>query len=133
MSIKADFRAYRESLGISQGDVAEALKINMATEKHWEAPKSDLEPPAFAWDYLDDLEEQREYVVETMVEASKKFAEQSGTNKTFVLYFRTNEQWRRVGNGQYPMGFANMCAREAANILIEKGYDVGYEYPEDRQ
>lgn len=133
MSMKADFRAYRESLCISQGDVAEALQINMATEKHWEAPKSAIEPPAFAWDYLDGLDEQREYVVDAMVEASERAADKAGTNKASVLYFRTSEQWRRVGNGQYPMGFANMCAREAAGILMDKGYDVGYEYPEDMQ
>ena len=36
---KADFRAQREQLGLTQQDVADALEINIKTVKSWEDPK----------------------------------------------------------------------------------------------
>lgn len=36
---KADFRARREMLGLTQQDVADALNANVKTIKNWENPR----------------------------------------------------------------------------------------------
>ena len=35
---KADFRATRETIGLTQGDVAEACGVSLRTVKRWEHP-----------------------------------------------------------------------------------------------
>lgn len=51
---KADFRARREMLGLTQQDVADALNANVKTIKNWENPRQTrYRISDAAWEYLD--------------------------------------------------------------------------------
>ena len=52
---KADFKALRETCGLSQQNVADALGVHLQTIKRWEKPSFPYAVPDDAFDYLDSV------------------------------------------------------------------------------
>ena len=55
MRSKAEFRAMRETLGITQQRMASDLGVKVLSIKRWESPRYPQQAPDEAWALLDDL------------------------------------------------------------------------------
>lgn len=131
---KADFKARRERLGLSQQDVADALGINIKTVKNWENPKQ----PRYrisdaAWRYLDsalDAQAQQVAYARSVVESQ---IEALGGDPVVVpiTYYRDQAAYDRFGRDSGPFGQANANARAIACELERMGIQVEFRYPDD--
>lgn len=131
---KADFKAQRERLGLSQQDVADALGINIKTLKNWENPKQ----PRYrisdaAWRYLDsalDAQAQQVAYARSVVENQ---IEAFGGDPVVVpiTYYRDQATYDRFGRQEGPFGQANANARAIACELQRMGIQVEFRYPDD--
>lgn len=52
---KAEFRAMREALGVTQQRLADDLGVKVLSVKRWESPKYPQQAPGEAWELLDML------------------------------------------------------------------------------
>ncbi|MBY4796769.1 helix-turn-helix domain-containing protein, partial [Collinsella sp. AGMB00827] len=94
MRTKADFRAVREFIGLSQQDIANDLGISAITPRRWESPSSN-EPPEFAWEYLED-QLKRFYEIASYAIMQVTEAEHKPETVVFTLY-RSQEQYDEFG------------------------------------
>lgn len=124
---KADFKARREDLGLSQQDVACAAKVSVATVKKWERPGC-AGPPNDAWEWLEDRERIRSEKVDGIVIDTVLHGD-GGCSQ--LVYSRTQEQHEAMG-GRGPYGAANADARLVARTLRSLGFEVCFAYPDER-
>lgn len=125
---KADFKALREDLGLSQQDVACAAKVSVATVKKWERPGC-AEPPNNVWEWLEERERIRSEKVDRIVIDTVLHGD-GGCSQ--LVYFRTQEQHEAMG-GRGPYGAANADARLIARTLRSLGFETGFAYPDERR
>lgn len=125
---KADFKARREALGLTQHDVAAAAGVTVTSVKRWERPGCP-EPPADVWEWVEGLEAMQEAAVEQAVSAAVASAPPKG--RVQITYYRSQEQYDALGRDEGPCGMANANARLAAWRLRALGYEVGFAYPDD--
>lgn len=131
---KADFRAQREQLGLTQQDVADALEINIKTVKSLEDPKQTrYRISKAAWRYLDralDMQAQQVafacYVVEKRIEELGR--EPAAVS---ITYYRDQATYDRFGREAGPFGQANATANAIACELERTGIKVKFRYPDD--
>lgn len=123
---KARFRATRESLGLSQHDVADALGVQERTARRWEAPGYN-DPPEDAWSWLSSMENRYQDGVSAAIDAVKK----SGAQIVSISYYRSQEEYDALGRDEGPVGFANAISREVMLWLEGRGYDVRMQFPEE--
>lgn len=121
----AEFRAQRESLGLSQPDVAEALGVQKRTVRRWEQPGCYLAPEE-AWEWLDEMADLFERGVHAAMDQVEKVAEQAGKapKSVSMTYYRNQEQYDEFGIDDGPYGFRNAITRETAKRMRAKGYEV---------
>ena len=134
MRTKADFKALRESLGISQQLLADLLGINEKSVRRWEKRHDQgfYNPPQEAWDLLDDFRKKQLWVVESAlqkVEEIEKNANQSPrlVNLTYWQNEREYEKAHPTEGRYYQMANAN--SRIAAAVLEMRGYSVSFDFP----
>ena len=129
---KAEFRARREALGLSQTDVAEEVFVQTRTVKRWEDPTSDYWPTDDAWEYLEDCETDFEKAVNEAAGIVKKTAKDRGKlPKTVTFtYWRTQQQYDELRGDGGRFGMANAIARKTAERVRELGCEPRLEYPE---
>lgn len=128
---KAGFKARRETLGLSQQDVADELEVSVRTVKRWEHPDWQ-EPPEDAWTLIERYEAIRREAIE---ESERAFLEDDydGTkNGAVIAYYRTQDDYDAYGRDEGPYGFANANARAVAESIGRMGYEVKFVYPERR-
>lgn len=128
---KADFKARRETLGLSQQDVADELGVSVRTVKRWEHPDRQ-EPPEDAWTLIERYEAIRREAIE---ESERSFleADHDGTkNGAVIAYYRTQDDYDAYGRDEGPYGFANANARAVAESIRMMGYEVRFVYPRRR-
>ena len=130
MSTKADFRAARETIGLTQGDVAKALGVSLRTVKRWEHPDWQ-EPPEDAWVWLLEMNERHDALVDAMVDRALTSAGRGGLDVVAITYYRDQSQYDAHGREPGPYGFANSVAREVALDLNGQGVEVEFRYPDD--
>lgn len=123
---KADFKARRETLGLTQQDVADAADVNISTVKRWEKPGY-FDPPDDVWEWLDDCDALQREVVDAAVSA----AVARGRGPVQITYYRSQEQYDATGSDDGPYGVANANARMVASRLRALGYEVDFAYPDD--
>lgn len=129
---KADFKALRERVGLSQQDVATALGVNIKTAKNWENPKQDrYRIPADAWSYLDhalDLQKQQvSYACAVVAKQVEAFGAEPVTVP--ITYYRDQAMYDEFGRDSGPFGQANANARAMAYELERRGIKVEFRYP----
>lgn len=131
---KADFKAKRERLGLTQQDIADALGINIKTVKNWENPRqtryriSDV-----AWEYLDRVIDAQAQQVAYACSVVEKRIEELGRKPAVVAitYYRDQATYDRFGREAGPFGQANATARAIACELERMGIQVEFRYPDD--
>ncbi|OXN00054.1 helix-turn-helix domain-containing protein [Bifidobacterium vansinderenii] len=131
---KADFRALREKLGVTQPLLAKRMHRDVRTVKAWEDPRFHYGPPREAWDWLQDLEmDMWRSVARTVADAEerRREAREAGRADPVVSlpYFRHQMEYESVGA---PLGWfrlANAVSARAGDELNAKGFSVDYEYP----
>lgn len=74
---KADLKAVRESIGITQIDLANEMHVTVRTIKRWEQIGWE-EPPEELWELLDDMVYDHERSVDDLVKRAEEEAERSG-------------------------------------------------------
>lgn len=123
---KADFRARREMLGLTQQDVADEADVNVSTVKRWEKPGY-FGAPDDVWAWLEDCERAQAEVVDIAVSA----AVAHGPGPVQITYYRSQEQYDALGRDPGPFGMANANARMVASRLRSLGREVDFAYPDD--
>lgn len=130
MSTKADFRATRETIGLTQGDVAKALGVALRTVKRWEHPDWQ-EPPDDAWEWLLDMHDRHDAAVDAMVDKAMALVREHGPEVVSITYYREQSQYDALGRDDGPYGFVNSIAREVALDLNGEGIETEFRYPDD--
>lgn len=75
---KAEFRATREMLGITQQRLADELGVRTMSVKRWESPKHRQNAPDAAWAYLDELMERQDEAVASALETVRNMEAANG-------------------------------------------------------
>jgi transcriptional regulator with XRE-family HTH domain len=128
---KAQFKALRERVGMSQQDVADALGVSCRTVKRWEHEADRREPPADAVELLTKQLDVQRQMVEYMVGTCEHVAEEAGRMPSLVpiTYYRDQAMYDKFGRDTGPFGVANANARAVAQALEALGYEVEFRYP----
>lgn len=118
---KADFKALRETVGMSQQALADALHVDKRSIQRWEAHGNAWEPPADAWYVLDAARERQRWTVANAVE----IAHEHGNAPVSLTYWKNQCDYERAGHGgDYQMANAN--ARLIACMLETEGRAVSF-------
>ena len=129
MRSKAEFRALRESVGMSQADVARKLGVTERSVRRWELPTPGYRgAPDDAWAMLDEAIAKQDAVVAGALE----IADAMPRGPVQLTYYRDQEQFDLFGRepGE-PYGQANANARMTADALRCQGIEVSFAYPDD--
>ena len=127
---KADFRATRETIGLTQGDVAKACGVSLRTVKRWEHPDWQ-EPPEDAWAWLLGMLERHDAAVDAMVDEALALVREHGPEVVSITYYREQSQYDACGRESAPYGFVNSIAREVALDLNGEGVETEFRYPDE--
>ena len=127
---KADFRAIRETIGLTQGDVAKALGVALRTVKRWEHPDRQ-EPPEDACEWLLGMLERHDTLVDAMVDRALAAAGRGDLDVVAITYYREQSQYDALGRDDGPYGFVNSIAREVALDLAVEGIETEFRYPDE--
>lgn len=129
---KADFAALRESVGLTQANLADDLGVQARSVRRWEQPGQEgYEPPADAWDMLDSYADLQRQVVDHARETVMRTGEEAGhqPDQVVLTYWRSQEQYDELGRDEGWYGVANANARAAAAELARYGFKVRFAYP----
>ena len=128
---KAEFRAIRERVGLTQEALADMLDVKVDTVKKWENTKY-FDPPEYAWDCLSNILQAHVTAVQTAITQVDRIAEQQGAlPKTISLtYYRTQTQYDEHGRDKGDFNIINARSREIGLILNRRGIEVKYVYPD---
>lgn len=135
---KADLKAVRESIGITQIDLANEMNVTVRTIKRWEQIGWE-EPPEELWELLDDMVYDHERSVDELVERTEReLAEREGVagpdggdKVVHLAYYKNQKHYERFPHQRGTThAWGNAIVRRAADILRFKGYRVFFYYPE---
>ena len=129
MSEFAEFRAMRETLGLTRQDVADYAGVSLRSVKRWEDPAEENPPSEDAWELLYDTDDKRFETVRQALYAVR----QSGAKAVQLTYYRTQEQYDALGRDEGPYGVANANARAIAERLRDEGVEVEWAYPDEAE
>lgn len=130
---KAQFKAIRERVGLSQEAVAQALGNAVMTVKRWENPRYQ-QPPEDAWGYLFTALDQHKRIVDDAVRAVEKTIKGHGGRKpdhVDLLYYRTQEQYDQYGRDEGDYMVVNARVREISVRVEALGVEPRLHYPEE--
>lgn len=126
---KADFRALRESMGLTPADLGYLMEVDMDRVKKWEKPKGFI-PPRAAWEQLDETRAWFDAEVEKLVQkVEAEFPSPSEATEPVILpYWRTTSYLNKNSREGGSAGFRNAISREASYFLQADGYKTRFEY-----
>lgn len=81
---KAEFRATRETLGVTQQRLADDLGVKVLSVKRWESPKYPQHAPAEAWELLDMLMAKQDSAVAAALAQVREVASNMGEGPASV-------------------------------------------------
>ena len=130
---KADFRALRETVGLSQQDMADALEVDIRSVKRWEAPNYDNQPVSAAWALLERYHALHVRAVEIAVEQVERIISKLGhaPQSVRVTYWRDQAEYDVHGRDRGPFGVANANSRAVAEALRQYGVMTEFVYWDD--
>lgn len=123
---KAAFRALRESCGLTQQDLADAVGVHITSIKKWENPNSHLkEIPDDVWDFLVTEFNSQAEEAERAFQALVKLIESN--EPIAVRYYRTQEE---LDDAQKDLGLSRnfRCVNAITLKVVNKLKDVGIEF-----
>lgn len=129
---KADFAALRETVGLTQANLADDLGVQARSVRRWEQPGQEgYEPPADAWDMLDSYADLQRQMVDHARETVMRTGEGAGhqPDEVVLTYYRSQEQYDELGRDEGWYGVANANARAVAAELARYGLSVRFSYP----
>lgn len=119
---KAELRATRERVGLSQAKLAEAAGVQVRAVKRWESPKAPQNAPADVWEYLGEMLRVQDAIVDHAVAV----VEASPATIVRLPHWASQEDYDTHHGG--PDGgywrTANANARAVAITLEALGYSV---------
>ena len=121
----AQFRAMRETLGLSQQDVAEEVGVDRGSVKSWEAGVCPIPPDVARW--LVSEKAVADYAVDSAV--CDVLVLQNQPTTVSLTYYRTQEEYDSSGHGEGRFGISNANARRVAEALEAEGIGVEFFYP----
>lgn len=129
---KATFKALRETVGLSQDNVAKDLGVSVISVKRWERPGYQY-PPADAWEYMLDAYRAHCDAVNGALDQVDEIADFVGRYPELVsiTYWRTQEQYDRLERDPGHVGMINARARAVGGGLLEQGIEVEWRFPEE--
>ena len=131
---KAALKALRETVGMMQRDLAEALDVDVRSVKRWESPATEgYRAPGDAWHVLENARETQRQQVAYALKVVREQEETLGHAPSAVAltYYRDQEQYDACGRDVGPYGVANANARAVADALEREGYQVEWRYPDE--
>lgn len=128
MPSKAEFCAMRETVGLSQSDVADALGVRVESVKRWESPKFPQTAPEDAWDVLFEAFALHQKVVDFAVDKAVELASGvPGGHPVELPYWRTQAEYDSCHpQDPGPFAVANANARAVAARLRDLGISVTF-------
>lgn len=130
---KADLKAVRESIGITQIDLANEMGVTVRAIKRWEQIGWE-EPPEELWELLDDMVYDHERSVDDLVERAERDAQEAGPDGdgpkvVRLAYYKNQKHYERFPHQRGTTHtWGNAIVRRAADILRFKGYRVFFYY-----
>lgn len=127
----AEFRAIRETVGMTQGMLAEELGVDSRSVRRWESPDYDgYRPPQDAWDVLDDaLDAQRRVIAAALGKLDEIVKERGAAPDSVQLpYWTRRDAYDRhhyIDDG-LDWRMANATNRILASALHERGIEVDW-------
>lgn len=132
---KADLKAVREAIGITQIDIANEMGVTVRTVKRWEQIGWE-EPPEELWELLDDMVYDHERSVDELVERTEREAGGPGEDGddpkvVRLAYYKNQKHYESFPHQRGTTHtWGNAIVRRAADILRFKGYRVFFYYDE---
>lgn len=125
---KAEFRALRETLGITQQRLADDLGVRILSIKRWESPKYPQTAPAEAWELLDSLHESQGMAVDAVVRQVRELAATHSEPRSIVMpYWSSQAEYEAhhyVDEDDASWTEVNATSRRTAAVLESMGYSV---------
>lgn len=130
---KAALKALRETVGMTQSDLAEELGVDVRSVKRWESAASDNAAPADAWAVLERARGTQRRQVAYALAVVREQADALGhaPDAVALTYYRDQQQYDACGRDDGPYGVANANARAVAAALEGEGFAVEFRYPEE--
>ena len=127
---RAQFRAIRTRVGLSQRDLAQNTSVSLETVKKWEKP-GNFPPSEAAWKYLETMFALHVQAVQTAVEAAKEQEKKIGYRPEFIqlTLFRSQAEYNQFGRDAGNVHIVNARVMEVAVVLESQGYEVRFRYP----
>lgn len=128
---RAQFRAIRTRVGLSQRDLAQNISVSLETVKKWEKP-GNFPPSEAAWNYLESMFALHVQAVQAAVDAAKEQEKALGHRPEFIqlTLFRSRAEYNEFGRDAGNVHLVNARTIEIAAILEHEGYEVRFVYPE---
>jgi DNA-binding transcriptional regulator YiaG len=125
----AEFRAVRETVGMTQGMLAQALGVEARSVRRWESPSAPQVPPQDAWDVLDAALTNQRHAVAAALGEVDRIAQEQGTypENAALPYWTSQEAYNSghyTGADGYDWRMANATLRTLAYALHERGISV---------
>ncbi len=124
----ADFRAMRESLGLSQRNVAEAAGVQVLAVKRWESGDRSIPPEVWHW-LRETAKASDKAVLETVKQTMAKYGLQHKRPTVWLQYYRDQADYDLRRSDGDPYGLANANARKVASQLGMRGIVCRFCYP----
>jgi DNA-binding transcriptional regulator YiaG len=125
---KAEFRAMRESLGLTQQRLADLMGVRILSVKRWELPTYPQQAPGDAWRLLDSMmERQDEAIGEALKQVREIAGQMEGEPAAIALPYWSSqrdydEHHHAEDEGTWTE--ANADSRRLASMLRWLGYKV---------
>lgn len=130
---KANFKALRETVGMSQAHLAKVCGIAPRSVRRWEDPTmEDYSPRDFAWDVLENARKAQLRAIDAGITAVEDIEGERGTPKSVQLsYWYSAAHFAHAHPEEDPANWqmANANARLTAHMLDEMGFDVEFGFP----
>lgn len=127
---KAEFRAMRETLGITQQRLADDLRVKVLSVKRWESPKYPQQAPDYAWELLDMLMAKQDSAVEAAIAQVQRIdSSTDGRPREIVLpYWSSQDDYMKhhydAAESDASWTEVNATSRRVAAVLKVLGFDV---------
>ena len=127
---KAEFRAMRETLGLTHQRLADDLGVKVLSVKRWESPKYPQQAPAYAWELLDMLMAVQDSAVQAALDQVRLVADEQGSEPREVImpYWSSRADYMEhhymAAESDASWTEVNATSRRTAIMLTWLGYKV---------